>query len=69
MNHLQRKLGNSDTSVPVHGKVERENPAGKKKSITINMDSNRLSVPQWESLVAQVANGINNLPLGLGNKG
>ena len=32
------------------------------------MDTNRLSVLQWECLVAQVANGINNLPLGLGNK-
>ena len=32
------------------------------------MEGNRLSVLQWESLVAQVANGINNLPLGLGSK-
>ena len=32
------------------------------------MDGNRLSVLQWESLIAQIANCINNLPLGLGNK-
>ena len=51
----------------MHGKVERKIQQVK-KSITINMESNRLSVLQWESLVAQVANGINNLPLGLGNK-
>ena len=32
------------------------------------MTCNRLSVLQWESLIAQVTNGVNNLPLGLGNK-
>ena len=51
----------------MHGKVERKIQQIK-KSITINMENNRLSVLQWESLVAQVANGINNLPLGLGSK-
>ena len=51
----------------MHGKVERKIQQVK-KSITINMDNNRLSVLQWESLMSQVANGINNLPLGIGNK-
>ena len=31
------------------------------------MHNNRLSVIQWESLRDQVANSINNLPIGIGN--
>ena len=51
----------------MHGKVERKIQQVK-KSISVNMASNRLSILQWESLVLEVTNGINNLPLGLGNK-
>ena len=51
----------------MHGKVERKIKEVK-KSITINMESSGLPILQWESLVAQVGNGINNLPLVLGNK-
>ena len=47
----------------MHVKVEQV-----KKSITTTMACNRLSVLQWESLIAQVTNGVNNLPSGLGNK-
>ena len=51
----------------MHGKVERKiQPV--KKSITTTMTCNRLSVLQWESLIAQVTTGVNNLPFGLGNK-
>ena len=32
------------------------------------MDNERLSVIQWETLLASISNSINNLPLGLGNK-
>ena len=32
------------------------------------MSGERLSITQWETLVASIANSINNLPLGLGNK-
>ena len=49
----------------MHGEVERK-VRQVKRSIMINMQSNRLSVLEWESLVSQVTFGINNLPLGLG---
>ena len=51
----------------MHGKVERKIQQVK-KAITTTMTCNRLSVLQWESLIAQVTNGVNNLLLGLGNK-
>ena len=51
----------------MHGKVEQKIQQVK-KSISVNMASNRLAIIQWESLVLEVRNGINNLPLGLGNK-
>ena len=51
----------------MHVKIERKIQQIK-KSISTSMDTNRLSVLKWECLVAQVAIGINNLPLGLGNK-
>ena len=51
----------------VHGKVER-----KIKSIRSSLDkelnNQRLSLVQWETLGQQIANSLNNLPLGLGNK-
>ena len=50
----------------MHGKVER-----KIKSIRESMDktitNERLSILQWETIGSQIANSINDLPLGLGN--
>ena len=40
----------------MHGKVERK-IRQVKRSIMINMQSNRLSVLLWESLVSQIING------------
>ena len=50
----------------VHGKVERKIQQIK-MSLEKSLNNNRLSIIQWESLVQQVANTINNLPTGLGN--
>ena len=50
----------------VHGRVERK-IQDIKKSFT-HIGHNRLSVIQWETLGLQVANGINNMPIALGNK-
>ena len=36
--------------------------------MNVNMSKNRLSILQWETLGQEVANGVNNLPLGLENK-
>ena len=51
----------------MHGKVERKIQQIK-KSITRGLTNHRLSVMQWETLGSQIANSINNLPIGLGNK-
>ena len=48
-----------------HGKVERK-IQHIKRSIEKEMNNRRLSVIQWETLAQQVANSINNLPVGLG---
>lgn len=49
------------------GKVER-----KIRQIQVSMEkelcNERLSIVQWETLGQQIANSINNLPIGLGNK-
>ena len=50
----------------MHGRVERRIQEVK-KSITTTMSNNRLSILQWETLSASIANSINNLPLALGN--
>ena len=50
----------------VHGRVERK-IQDIKRSLSL-IDQNRLSIIQWESLGQQVANGINNMPIALGNK-
>ena len=50
----------------MHGKVERK-IKHVKESFDKHMNNNRLSVIQWESLGDQVANSINNLPIGIGN--
>ena len=51
----------------VHGKVERK-IRQVRLSLERCMTGRRLSFVQWETLGQQVANSINNLPLGLGNK-
>ena len=51
----------------VHGKVERE-IRDIKKCIKINVQNERLSIIQWETLMCCISNSINNLPIGLGNK-
>ena len=51
----------------VHGKVERK-IREVKKCIDINVKNERLSIIQWETLMQQIANSVNNLPIGLRNK-
>ena len=51
----------------VHGKIERKIKEVK-RSITKTVENRRLSLMQWETLGQQIANSINNLPIGLGNK-
>ena len=50
----------------MHGKVERK-IRHIKESISKNLQNNRLSIIQWETLGDQVANSINNLPIAIGN--
>ena len=49
-----------------HGKVERKIKQIK-KCVDINIHKERLSGIQWETLMAQISNSINNLPIGLKN--
>lgn len=51
----------------VHGKVERKIQEIK-RSINKVFFKVKLSVIRWETLGQQIANSINNLPIGLGNK-
>ena len=51
----------------VHGKVERK-IQHIKESLNRTISNERISILQWETLAQQVANSINNLPIGLGNK-
>ena len=51
----------------MNGKVERMIQEIK-KSLEKDFHNRRLSVLQWETVAAQVANNINDLPLALGNK-
>ena len=48
------------------GKVERRIPEIK-ESLEKNIQNERLSVLQWETLTSVIANTINDLPIGLGN--
>ena len=50
----------------MHGKVERRIQEIR-KSIENTVHNERLSVIQWETLFAQIANSINDQPLALGN--
>jgi hypothetical protein len=51
----------------IHGKVERKIQTIKHSFVKL-MDKERLSIIQWETLGQQVANSINNMPIGLQNK-
>ena len=51
----------------VHGKVERKIQEVK-KSVSIHVENERLSMIQWETLMMQISNSINNLPIGLRSK-
>ncbi len=50
----------------MNGKAERKIQEVQKSMVAF--DKERLSILQWESLLASVANSINNLPLCVGNK-
>ena len=50
----------------MHGKVERKIQEVK-KLIQKTMLNERLSVIQWETCAAEIANRINDLPLAIGN--
>ena len=47
----------------VHGRVERKIKEIK-KSVQISVGNERLSIVQWETLMAQIANSANNMPIG-----
>ena len=69
---LSTEYGVDFTACPVgahymHGKVERKIQQVK-KCMAKELNNHRLSIIQWETLGLQIANSINNLPLGLGNK-
>ena len=51
----------------MHGKVERK-IREVKKSVAISVQKKHLSIVQWETLMAQIGNSINNLPIGLKNR-
>ena len=51
----------------VHGRVERKIQQIK-QSLACTIMGKKISTLQWETLALQVANVINNLPIGLGNK-
>ena len=51
----------------VHGKVERK-IRDLRKSINKHLQNQRFSIIQWETLGQQIANSINNMPIGLANK-
>ena len=48
----------------VHGRVERKIQEIK-KSVQICAHNERLSIVQWDTLMAQISNSINNMPIGL----
>jgi hypothetical protein len=50
----------------MHGKVERR-IRHVKESLADTMESKKLSIMQWETISATIANSVNNLPLALGN--
>ena len=68
-NRLHFEFGAEYTSCPVdahydHGKVERKIKEVK-KSVLINVQGEKLSLIQWETLMQQISNSMNNMPIGL----
>ena len=68
---LHRDVGMDFEVIPVgghnfNGKVERK-IREIRKSMTKTMNNLRLSLMQWETLAATVANSLNNMPLALGD--
>ena len=68
---LHRDVGMDFEVIPVgghnfNGKVERK-IREIRKSMNKTMNNLRLSLMQWETLAATVANSLNNMPLALGN--
>ena len=51
----------------MHGRVERKIKQIK-SSLEKQLYNDRLSLLQWETIASQIANTINNLPIGLGSK-
>ena len=47
----------------MHGRVERK-IREVKKSVQISVENQRLSIVQWETLMAQIAYSANNMPTG-----
>ena len=50
----------------MHGRVERK-ILEIKKSMEKSYSNEQLSMMQWETVVAEIGNAINNLPIALGN--
>ena len=50
----------------MNGKVERK-IREVKRSLSKALSNDRLSIMQWETLVASISNSINNMPLALGS--
>ena len=66
---LSTEYGTEFTPCPVgahyvHGKVERKIQEVR-KSVNIHVHNERLSIMQWETLMQQISNSINNHPIGL----
>ena len=71
-NKLSFEFGVEYTPCPVdahydHGKVERKIKEVK-KSVLINVQGEKLSLIQWETLMQQISNSMNNMPIGLKHK-
>ena len=69
---LKREFGIDFKTCPVgghnfHGKAERKIKTVQ-DTINKSMHNSRLSIIAWETLCAQVANTVNNLPVAIGNE-
>ena len=69
---LNREYGIDFDVCPVgghnfHGKVERKIKTVK-ETISKTVHNERLSVLEWETLCAEIANSVNNLPVAIGNE-
>ena len=50
-----------------HGRVERK-IREVRKSVQVSVQKERLSIVQWQTLMSQISNSINNMPIGLKSK-